>query len=283
MAKKRDNMNNEREKRTLENLTENASRIIVDYDRLPNNPDLKPLKEVIRKQLSETGKLSFVIFVCPSYNPSALATKQPEKYISINTSDRDLFASRIPKIIKFRDELQKSGFVSEFTLFIGDNDPVEYVLPIISKFGVNLDVNTINNRLKLFAQSFQDRVNNTFGNGFNVISLSNLGEIEYTLPNISEQQRLTEKEFFKWLFLSDEGPYKNLFPLTNQDFSLMVDKKFTLYGFQGYLVQDLADGILLQTETPWVLRTEMLKSTGAKFPTIYPWIRKEELIDGNIK
>ena len=56
----------------------------------------------------------------------------------------------------------------------------------------------------------------------------------------------------------------------------MAVKKFQEYGKQGIIVEGM-NLVLLQTETPWLLRTQMLQSTGAYFPTIYPWVRSEEL------
>ena len=57
--------------------------------------------------------------------------------------------------------------------------------------------------------------------------------------------------------------------------------KCRAYAEQGLLI-DAMDALLVGTEgsdtiASWQLRTAMLKLAGAKFPVIYPYIRKEVL------
>lgn len=100
--------------------------------------------------------------------------------------------------------------------------------------------------------------------------------IENLNPNYTTKELNNEVDFLRKLF-STKGPYKGIFNIAEADLELMAKEKFRSYGEQGKLVQEIGGGILLQTETPWLLRTKMLKSGGSSFAAIYPWIRKEEL------
>ena len=139
-----------------------------------------------------------------------------------------------------------------------------------------MDEQKLKERQTDYAISFEERAQNQFDINCECISLQDLGVSDIKNPEVTEEQLDSEVNFLKWLF-GNEGPYKGIFPLSDRDYKWMTFKKFELYGSQGWIVTELMGGIVLQTETPWLLRTQMLQCTGAPVSAIYPWIRKEEL------
>jgi len=231
----------------------------------------------INTQLEETGLLQLSVFICPSYKPSALISNKPENYIREEVKPQDLFSARIPRIKEILWELNKAGVTPRLVLLNGDTDPRDYVLPVLERYGVSLDQEKFSEKISRYSESFRDRVKAEFGTMVELISLSELGDVSFGKQSIfTPEQIQVETQFLEKLF-SKSGPYKGQFPLTSKELQWMAETKFETYGKQGWIASELTGGIVLQTETPWRLRTEMLQSAGAPIAAIYPWIRKEEL------
>ncbi len=264
-----------------EEVIDRAVEIIKRYDRLPNNPDTLPfIKKMIFGQLKEDGLLRLCVFVCPKFKIKALASRQPEKYMPAEAGPGDLFEQRISKIKSLRKDLMQIGLPTEVNLLIGDNDAEEYIFPFMES--LSLDMKLFRQRQKMYRIAFEERARVLFGENYSVWSLAENsvsakdGRRE---PEISEKAMLKEIKFFKWLF-SKEGPYEDSLSFSEDILRKMVRIKYAFYGAQGYFLEELLGGILLQTEGPgvWLERTMMLRCTGAKaIPAIYPWIRQEEL------
>lgn len=270
---------NERPTQNLEAFTSQSIAVLQSFDRLPENPDDDQLKKNLRRQLNSEGKVNLTVFACPSYSPEALLSENPENYVSDNVKETDLFLPRVPKLKQIMSSLIKSGVPNKLTILIGDTDPQYYVLPVLrEKFGITCDEQQFNARLERYAQRFAVRARVLLGDETEVYSLNSFAPSPNKIPTIPPLELEQEIIFFRWLF-SEKGPYKNRFELTDDDYRKMSEAKFKLYADQGWLVSDLTGGIILQTETPWLLRTQMLQSTGAPVCAIYPWIRKEELVD----
>jgi hypothetical protein len=230
----------------------------------------------IRNQLKEKGYVELSIFVCPSYKPVALLTDKPEEYVWDNVRNNDLFAPRIPKMNDIIEDLRRAGISMKLNVISGDTDPQTYLFPVLSKRGIDIDPEGYSKRVKCYTKSLKEKMEKVWEKPVEVISMAELETDSFCLPvNITTDQIEQEIKFFGWLF-SEDGPYKGIFNFSSSEIIEMVKRKFQLYGEQGWIVSKLMGGLVLQTETPWLLRTQMLKSTGAPVVAIYPWIRKEE-------
>ena len=262
---------------SVDRLSSSALQVLSEFDRLEPNPDRFLLAKKIQQQIAVNGQIELTVFVCPSYKPSELLGPNPEEYLSVNVKDNDLFAPRVPRLRQIQDKLRQQGLNVQFNLLVGDTDPEAYVLPALKKYGEQIPIQMIRERQKEYVERFANRpaleeLNAT------VVSVADL---DISLP---EKQMTFPKEwlseevgFLRWLF-SNEGPYLGKFEFDDSELWAMAQKKFELYGEQGYVVEVLTGGIILQTERPWQLRTQMLQSTGASVAAIYPWIRSEELV-----
>ncbi len=262
--------------------TQKALQVLRDFDRMLENPDAEALEAEVERLLTTRGLLSFVVFVCPRFNPDALQSTNPEEYIPTDANKVDLFEPRVRKIQELRERLLKAGVVSTLDIVIGDNDAENYILPFLP---ITVNMKIWRERQRLYAQSFEKRLEETFGGLYTVWSL---GDLDISLnqsdpkPVVERGDMTKELRFFQWLF-SKEGPYKGTLVFDQTTLEKMVQLKFQLYGNQGTFLEEL-EGILLQTEGPglWLQRTRMFRCTGAKaVPAIYPWIRKEELKKGD--
>ena len=107
-----------------------AMETLKKYDRMNNNPDFPLLKQIVVNQLQKEGFLRLCVFVCPRFNPEALLSETPEKYMPTEAGP-DLFEPRIAKIQSLRKDLMKAGLPTELNLVIGDNDAEEYIFPFM--------------------------------------------------------------------------------------------------------------------------------------------------------
>ncbi len=250
--------------------------IIRGYDWMLNNPDTELVADEAVRQVNEEGLLRLSVFVCPKFNTDALQTNKPEDYMPERIAV-DLFEPRIPKIVQLRDELRKAGVQTELNALIGDNDAEAYIFPFCP--WIRFDGEIMKKRKREYVRNFERRLQKTVGKGCVVWSLGDLGVVPDAMePSINQEQLEKERKFFFWLY-SSEGPYKGKLSFPPSDIDRMIRLKFKLYGSQGKFLEELG-GILLQTEGPgvWLVRTKMLRCTGSPaIPTIYPWIREEEL------
>lgn len=251
--------------------------IIRGYDWMLNNPDTELIADEVIRQVNEEGLLRLNVFVCPKFNTEALQTDKPEDYMPERIAV-DLFEPRIPKIVQLRDELRKAGLQTEVNALIGDNDAETYIFPFCP--WIRIDDEIMRKRRREYVRNFERRLQKTVGKGSVVWSLGDMNVLPDAIePAINQEQLKKECSFFAWLY-SLEGPYKGRLSFSPADIDRMIRLKFKLYGSQGKFLKELG-GILLQTEGPgvWLERTKMLRCTGSPaIPTIYPWIREEELI-----
>lgn len=264
-------MNNEE----IENRAKEAGKILASFDRMPNNPNSLETENVLLSQIVNFGQIRLCLFACPSYNTAALTNENPEDYFTTQVKTPDLFTPRVKKIREIQNRFNEAKIPLNITVFIGDTDPKEYVLPALKRFGINIDTEVMAERSNRYFQDFSKRTKELLGASTEVISLSKTGLNSVDQLQIPDVQKLDEVKFLKWLF-SPEGPYKGMFTLTDTELREMAIKKFKEYGKQGQFIKNY-NSILLQTETPWLLRTQMLQCAGADFVAIYPWVRKEEL------
>jgi hypothetical protein len=259
--------------------TEKFLRIFDRYDRLANNPDRPFLEKTIITQLKECGLLRLCVFICPKFDPGALFSSRPENYMPTEANTLGLFEDRVAKVLFLKQELMRAGLPTEVNLVLGDNDAEEYIFPFIDS--LDIDYCEYRKRQATYRVAFDEKCRKLFGNNCVTWSLAELGVVaDKTKPTIPSNNLNKELRFFGWLF-SINGPYRGklIFPL--EVLTEMAVRKYGLYGAQGKFLEALG-GILLQTEGPgvWLERTEMLRCTGSPaIPVIYPWIRKEELIE----
>jgi hypothetical protein len=259
-------------------LVDRVVEVLQEADRMPKNPDNSFLRETVEKQLTEEGLVRLIVFICPKFNTPALFGNSTDGYMPVESLKNDLFEPRIPKIIELRAALFKLGVVSTLEFVVGDNDFETCRLPFFPD--LKWDPKKVAVRRQRYVESFELRVREEFGVLVNVWSLADLGiTLSTNSPKVSEDQFERELKFFSWLF-SQKGPYESRVFFGDTQLREMAELKFRAYGAQGEFLEDLLQGILLQTEGPgvWLQRTQMFRCTGAESaPAIYPWIRREEV------
>lgn len=252
-----------------------VANILTNLDRMKNNPDADWVREVGKKVLRKK-KIPIHVFVCPKFDTSALVSGSLSKYMPITAEGvDDLFLQRQRKIKTLLETLRNVGVAPELFIHVGDNDAEEYIFPYMEVRSPK----GYKGRQKKYRASLQRRANRVFS-GFDVkvVSLGVEGISRSSKqPGLDSKYIEQEVEFFGWLF-GPEGPYKGNLKFSLKALKEMATRKFQLYGAQGKYLQGYG-GVLLQTEGPgvWLLRTQMLRSTGAKaIPAIYPWIRRRK-------
>ncbi len=250
---------------------------LTKLDRMPQNPDADWIVQVAEES-GKSGEITLNVFVCPKFNTSALATGDILGYFPTSAEGvDDLFLQRQKKIFTLLSELEAKGADPTLNILIGDNDAQVYIFPYMD---VEVPTAAYEKSQDLYVASFQRRANEAFP-GFNVTveSLGRRGIVNSSeTPMLGQEFIDQEAGFFGWLF-GPTGPYKGQLSFAEEIMQMMALRKFQLYGAQGHYLQEKG-GILLQTEGPdvWLLRTSMLRSTGASaVPAIYPWIRTSEL------
>lgn len=251
-------------------------KLVKSFDRMPDNPDAQWVEKAVRVGIDRKS-LAFSVFVCPKFNTGALLSEGVEDYMPTDAFVDDLFLQRILKIKSLLDSLLKFGINPRLHVLIGDNDAEVYMFPFMD---VQVDGEVFNWRRQAYLESFRARAKLLFGDLVDVQSLGLLKVVpSESRVVITEDDFRKELTFFTWLF-SEKGPYKGKLAFDWETLRKMAELKFRLYGAQGDYLERIGGGILLQTEGPgvWLLRTQMLRCTGANaIPAIYPWIRREEL------
>ncbi len=258
-------------------LVEGVVAVLESFDRLPENPDRGYLREMVKMQIETQGFLNLVVFVCPDTNQFALSTATPERFFPERSSTSDLFQPRILKIKELRRMLfEKVGVVTWLNFILGDNGADLYLLPFLKRLA--MDWEEYGYRRKKYYRSFCTRVGVEFGIMTEVWSLADLnmrffeGEVEFSLEEL-EQERLKRAGDYQETF--------SAFEVSAESQRRMVRLKRLAYLAQGQFIEEMG-GVFLQTEMPWLFKTLMLRSSNREqpiraLPTIYPWIRREEL------
>lgn len=261
-------------------IMEKVYQLLKKYDRWPGNPDDAFLRETVAKSVAEEGRLRFFIFICQKSDYRALTGPNPEEYMPVTAEQDDLFQPRVPKLLELREDLLRLGFPSELCFLIGDEDFEIFKLPYLE--GIAIDREIFRRRKEQYAKSFAARVESDFGNCCAVFSLSALGVgPDARPPRLTKEELASELDYVRSRYA--EGRYGEARNFPEEVLAEMTDLKLRCYGWQGYLLEDFGPGVLLQTEggpARWLLRTKMLRATGAKaVPAIYPWVREEELAE----
>jgi hypothetical protein len=78
-------------------MVESVLEVLVSFDRMPDNPDLAFLREMVAWQLSERGLLNFVVFVCPNFRLDELSSANPERFVPTEARKDLLFTPTTAK------------------------------------------------------------------------------------------------------------------------------------------------------------------------------------------
>jgi len=264
----------------LEDAAERSAKVLLDFDRLPNNPDRNLIKNKLLEQLKRDGLITLVVFSCLDWLPEKLASNKPEEFIGETVRELDLFVPRINKLKQIREKLLQSGVTSKLVIILGDTDLEDYFNLILEQNNIKLDKKLLRQREESYVSSFITRSQERLLSPIEVITWSEIQTLYAdTITNIPETMIMQEAEAMKESYLRGRN-YTNLeFNIPEQVFFDCAKRKITLYAKQGNAISDFGGGILLQTEMPWLLRTQMLKLSGADVSAIYPWIRQEEIND----
>lgn len=261
----------------LENAVQRSVKILLDFDRLPNNSDKDLLKDKVSEQLQRNGCLTFVIFACLDWQPNELRCEQPEKFIADVVRNQDLFAPRIKKINQIQQKLSLENIGCNLVMVMGDTDVEDYFKLILDDSGIVFDEYVLFQRKERYMKSFAKRIKEQLQMSTTVIRWSEKrGSYNFSV-DIPKDILSQEAERMKQAYLMGRN-FKDLnLKVSDNTFQKSAKRKIELYARQGKMAQETFEAILLQTETPWFEVTQQLKLAGPRLVVIYPWVRKEEL------
>lgn len=262
----------------VENAAQNAADILLEYDRLEENPDRLLLKEKISDQLLNNGFITLTVFSCMDWQPEKLTSNLPESFIADSVRDQDLFVPRVKKLKEIQTKLQERGFLSKLVIVLGDTDLEDYFLNLLENSGLILNREVLLQRELRYKASFVERVRNCLRPNTEVIFWSDIKDVYKDIfpndPSLIAEDIETMKQSYM-----DGRVFKELNLKFDQIlFEISARERVNMYAQQGQMVNDLFGGIILQTETPWLLRARMLKATCSDIAIIYPWIRTEDTV-----
>lgn len=267
----------ERKEMKVDDVAKIATDIVLAFDKLDNNPDRNLIETKILNQLQEDGYVSLTVFACLDWATENLKSEIPERFMAETTRNEDLFMPRVPKLSQLQEKLSLQGIVSKLNIVLGDTDVEDYFQLILEAGGLRLDNNLLKMREERYINAFKQRINRTLKPNVEVITWSELADLYSTEVVISEDLIKAEVESMKQSYLNSANFSVFNLKISDEIFIAAAKKKINLYANQGRMVNGMLQGILLQTETPWLLRTRMLKLLDNSLCVIYPWIRKEEL------
>lgn len=247
--------------------------IMRSLDRLANNPFF-PTERKVETMLEKYGFLTFMVFVCPKMRPKYLKFKDQELYMPVEAAENSLVFPRLPKLQSLVSKLWTIGVPSKLIFMIGDNGYDTYKGP---PSGVILDQKILNERRELYTKDLEVKLLRKFPQLLEVESLGLMG-IGLYKGNIEIPSEMLAREVAFQRFTFDKY-YSGNIP-SNEILKEIATLKIIAYAEQGFLIE-AADAILISTEgtnlDSWVQRTQMFQVGGAKFSSIYPYIRQKTL------
>lgn len=246
-----------------------VSAILRDFDRLEINPYF-PGDAFLRRVLDQYGYLTFMVFVCPKMRGKYLNTNDKERFMPTEEPKDGLVFPRIPKLQELVAALWRLEIPTKLIFVVGDNGFEVYKGPPI---GILLDKQKTSSRRKLYLENLSAQLMKAFYQMIEVVSLG-LMKVEAYSGELTIPQDMMDREvsFQRWSFEKYYGGAKP----GEQVLREIAELKIRAYAEQGFLVE-MADAILVSTEgtdlDTWTQRTEMFQIAGARFPSIYPYIR----------
>lgn len=250
-------------------------RILAKYDRLPNNPYI-PDGVWVEDILNKYGYLTLFVFVCPATRSKYLARDNKESFMPVREPENGLLFARIPKLKDLVTDLWSIGVASQVLFAVADNSYELYRGPVE---GISLDIALMDERREKYLRDLKRRLSKPFPQLLDVVSLG-LMRIGKSQENFEMPTDILNRE----IAFQKEIVYKRYYnnqPPKDAVIRRIAEGKIRAYAEQGLLIE-AADALLIGTEgtddiASWVQRTRMLQLSGAKFPSIYPYIRKEFL------
>ncbi len=247
-------------------------KVLREFDRLQDNEDF-PTLEFVEKSLAEYGYLNLVIFVCPKMRGKYLSSDQRELFMPTEEPKDGLFFPRVPKLQQLTTKLWELGIPSKLTIIVGDNSYEVFKAPVL---GNELNKEIMNERRKAYVSSLNQQLSKMFPQLMEICSLGLMGSGTYQgKMEIPQDMLLREAEFQR----ESLQKYYGIAEPKDSDLLKIAELMLRAYAEEGYLIE-ATEGILLATEgteqtESWVRRIQMFKLGDAKFPCIYPYIRKE--------
>jgi hypothetical protein len=261
----------------VEKAGEKTAGILLGFDRLRNNPDQKLLKEKIIEQLSQDGFITLTIFSCLDWLPEDLSSRNPESFIGDRVRNGDLFLPRMAKIEKIQSALSQEGIVSKLLIVVGDTDVEEYFKLVLDAGKIFLNPEILKKRTAKYIESFRELAQTSLPTNTEVVKWSEVKDLYNMDVDVPKSLVTQEVESMKQSYLYGKNFSSLNLTVSDDTFTEAAKRKIAMYANQGMMVRDMTKGILLQTETPWLLRTGLLKLSTPEIAVIYPWIRREEI------
>ena len=250
--------------------------------------DQEGCDQMFLDSLLHTGKISFLLFVCPTVDFSLLTSETPEDYVQTTLKNSFLLKQTNSLANLIEKFLAPTGVKISLLAMIGDSDEDDYMWPTLgtSLHTSTLDVDRLTKRRMLFLSTVEKHLSEKLPTAKitvqSVASLSRTQKMEYVFKKVSTKP----DQFFDPADISREkermrelwGPqeyYADLPKPNDEHLSSIVADKFAAYATHGLLAyKQNPCSVLIQTEFPSLLRTKMM-NTGRKalslplIPAIY--------------
>lgn len=246
--------------------------VLRNFDRLDANPYF-PGNDFLRRVVDEYGYLTLMLFVCPKMRGKYLDTAEREKFMPIEEPADGLIFARLPKLQELVRELWAIGIPTKLIFVVGDNGFEMYKGPSI---GVYLDTKKMDERRQQYLENLASQLTRVFHQLLEVVSLGLMKVEPAEVASIPTDVMDREMTFQSWSFDKYYGGRKPDAEGLRKLAKTMIES----YSAEGFVVE-MADAVLIGTEgtdlASWTRRIEMFQLGGARFPVIFPYIRKEEL------
>lgn len=249
--------------------------VLREYDRMPDNQDF-PNSEFVKRVLDQYGYLTMFVFVCPATRGKYLTTDKKELFMPSDEPGNGLLFARVPKLKALIASLWQVGVPSKLLFVVADNSYELYRGPVE---GVTLDPELMDERRKLYCANLTARLSKDFQQLMEVFSLGlnrvGMSPEDTNIPtDVLAQEVAFQKDVVYAQYYSGKLPEDGVI-------ERIVRGKCRAYAEQGLWIE-ATDALLIGTEgsdtiASWRLRTKMFRVSGAKFPVIYPYIRKDVL------
>lgn len=242
-----------------------------------SSPEKENQEEFFLKSLEEHQKINFLIFICPPTDFKLLHSPTPEDYIQFSV-EKSFRSKHLARLCDLFTSLRYTELEISLLALIGDSDEEDYLWPTLGK--PKLDEEKLKSRRKQLKESVTTYLCTKVPDmPVKVLSLAldccdqqrNIyEEVRKNIPKFFDQKdKDEEKKRMSSLFTTY---YSGLFSPKPEQLEAIINDKFATYAMHGVIAQSGNPYlVLIQTESPPLLRTKMLNAGRPQepLPVIY--------------
>lgn len=258
--------------------------------------------EAAIRSIEETGRVSLSFFVCPPVEFGYLSSDSPEQYLRTSMSG-SLLSRQVERLADLITKLDRLSVPVRLNVFIGDTDERDYIFPVLGKPQLLQD-ELLAPRREALREAVAAYISAAVGKGDDArvriapretVTVQSLSSVPFSAraeavfedllasPQgslIGARDVAIEVERMRELW-APGNYYEGIPEPKAADLERIVLRKFATYAAQGVLLAEtVPQTILIQTELPPLLRTDMLNEGRVRLgwqmlPAVYLWKPEE--------